>query len=63
MPVGAIAKHVNNTLVLFGMVASLNGKRIVKESITGAPENAKILGEKLAEKILQKSAPWYTQPD
>lgn len=63
MPVGAYATCVDGKITLHGMVASMNGKHIVKESITVKHVLADKIGKKLAEKILQKSAPWYTQPE
>ncbi len=46
----------SDTLTLTGIVASLDGQRIVKDSISGAPEDANQLGTELAHRAKQQGA-------
>jgi hydroxymethylbilane synthase len=41
---------------LTGLVGSVDGKRIIKDSLEGAPEKAEKLGVTLAEKLLSRGA-------
>ncbi|MDX1779220.1 MAG: hydroxymethylbilane synthase, partial [Thermodesulfobacteriota bacterium] len=52
-PVTAFGEISNNTLTLKGMVASLDGREIIRETVQGPPEGTERLGELLATQILQ----------
>ncbi len=47
---------VNCQLVMDGLVGTISGDRIVKDSIKGKPEDAEQLGTELAEDLLSKGA-------
>lgn len=49
VPIGAYGEVKNDSLVLTGVVASLDGSRLVRQTLVDAPENAASLGAKLAE--------------
>ena len=51
IPLGAYARIENNVLFLEAVIGSLDGKRMVRGSITGAPEHARSLGEQLAQTL------------
>ncbi len=46
----------NGKLHLSGLVGSVDGKRIIKETIEGAPDTAEKLGVTLAETLLSRGA-------
>ncbi len=52
VPIGAYAKVNNGRVELTGLVASLDGKVVLKESIAGPKEKAGELGVQLADRIL-----------
>lgn len=52
-PAAAFGEIKDNTLTLKGMVASLDGRNIIKETVQGPQENTERLGELLAKKIIQ----------
>lgn len=49
VPIGVNSSIDGDTLNLIGMVASLDGKRLVKDSVSGSPQEAEELGKQLAE--------------
>ncbi len=51
IPIGAYAELNEDTVVLEGMVGSLDGKTIIRESITGTLEQCEELGETLAGRL------------
>lgn len=51
IPIGAYAELNEDTVVLEGMVGSLDGKTIIRESITGTAEQCEQLGETLAGRL------------
>jgi hydroxymethylbilane synthase len=51
VPIGALGKVEDGVLNLTGIVAALDGKRLFKDSISGAPEDAAALGRELARKL------------
>lgn len=59
MPIGAYAVCTGKTITLHGIIGSLDGKHVVKDSITGDSAAPKKIGKELAERILQKSSLWY----
>jgi hydroxymethylbilane synthase len=56
VPLGAYAQIQNNTLNITGFVASIDGKAMVKEQVSGSPAEAEKLGQLLAQKLVDLGA-------
>ncbi len=56
VPIACYGQIEGGKLKLVGLVGSVDGKRIIRESIEGDPEKAERLGVTLAEKLLSKGA-------
>jgi hydroxymethylbilane synthase len=56
VPIGAHAVFSSGILRLRGLVASLDGKRILRAEESGPPEEAESIGERLAQRLLDKGA-------
>lgn len=56
VPIAAYAQLHDRNLVLEGLVGSLDGKTLIKESMDGRPEEAESIGTTLAENLLSKGA-------
>lgn len=56
VPIGVNTSISNDQLTLTGMVASLDGQRLVKDSITGKAAEAESLGIQLAHQLRQQGA-------
>ncbi len=56
VPIGALGRIKNNQLLLEGVVASLDGRQLVRDRISGPPERAEQLGEELAGKLIKLGA-------
>jgi hydroxymethylbilane synthase len=56
VPIGVNTKIEGDTLTLTGMVASLDGKRLVKDSISGNRSQGEELGKNLADTLRQQGA-------
>ena len=56
VPIGAYAILKNNELHLEGLVGSLDGTTILRDTIKGSVDDSKALGIQLAEKLLQQGA-------
>jgi len=56
VPIGAYATIDSGNLHLEGMVGSLDGSVIFRESITGGTDEAEELGTRLAEQLIKKGA-------
>lgn len=56
IPIGTFGRIEDGKFVLDAMVGSLDGKRIVRGSINGSPEEAGLLGVRLAEELLGRGA-------
>ncbi|MDB9311534.1 hydroxymethylbilane synthase [Spirulina sp. CS-785/01] len=56
VPIGVNTDITNNTLTLTGMVASLDGKQLIKDSVSGTPQEAEKLGLDLAENLKTRGA-------
>ncbi len=54
VPVGALATVRDGTLRLEGLVASLDGARIVRARGSGRPEDAERIGCTLADELLSR---------
>jgi hydroxymethylbilane synthase len=52
VPIGAFAEVDNDTVELTGLVASIDGKTVLKESMQGPADEASDLGTRLADKLL-----------
>jgi hydroxymethylbilane synthase len=53
IPIGALAVINNNMLSLGGLIADLEGKKMVKSKVCGPPSAAEKLGEDLAQRLLE----------
>lgn len=56
VPIGAVGTVEGARLTLQGLVASLDGKHVVRSSIAGGLSEAEKLGQRLAEKLLEMGA-------
>jgi len=56
VPIGVNTKIEGEQLSLTGMVASLDGKRLIKDTVIGSPENAEQLGIDLAHRLREQGA-------
>jgi hydroxymethylbilane synthase len=56
VPIACYGQMLNGKLHLIGLVGSVDGKRIIKETIEGEADKAEKLGVTLAEKLLSKGA-------
>lgn len=56
VPIGVNTHIKGDNLTLTGMVASLDGQQLIKDSITGDRNNPEQIGEQLAEKLKEKGA-------
>ncbi len=56
VPIAAYATVHNHTLNLTGMVAELDGSRLVKGSLEGPTEDPELTGTRLAEELLERGA-------
>lgn len=54
VPIGAYAKITDNRLIIKGLVGSLDGKKIIKETVSGDKFDCEALGEALAKVILER---------
>ncbi|WP_163938508.1 hydroxymethylbilane synthase [Paraferrimonas sp. SM1919] len=56
VPIGAFAELSGDILTLRGLVGSIDGSQIIKDSISGKADNYQQLGTELADKLLQAGA-------
>ena len=56
VPIGVNTSIEGDTLTLTGLVASLDGQRVIKDRITGATADAEQLGIELAQRLRQQGA-------
>jgi hydroxymethylbilane synthase len=61
VPIGVNTKIEGEQLTLTGMVASLDGKRLIKDTVIGSPENAEQLGIDLAHRLREQGAAEFLQ--
>ncbi|MDH3328196.1 MAG: hydroxymethylbilane synthase [Desulfobulbaceae bacterium] len=54
VPIGAYATADENSVALTGLIASVDGKEILKEQMSGPAESAAKIGTELAQKLLDK---------
>jgi hydroxymethylbilane synthase len=56
VPIAAHGRIEQGRLELEGLVASVNGTRLIRDRISGLPEEAEVLGSRLAERLLSAGA-------
>ena len=56
VPLGAYAQTDNQSITITGFVASVDGREMVKESVTGGMDQPEKLGQQLAEKLVALGA-------
>lgn len=56
VPIAGYATLQGDTLTLDGLVASLDGKRYIRQSLSGSTEEAGLIGTRLAEQLLECGA-------
>ena len=56
MPIGVNTRFEGDDLVLTGMVASLDGKRLIRDQVQGDQTNPEALGIDLAHKLKAQGA-------
>lgn len=56
VPIGVNTEISGDNLTLTGIVASVDGQKIVKDTVTGIANNAEALGKELAELLRQQGA-------
>jgi len=56
VPIGVNTSIEENTLTLVGMVASLDGKQLIRDTVSGEKSNAKQIGKDLATKLKDQGA-------
>ncbi len=56
VPVGCYTKIKDNSILITGFVASVDGKEYLADSEKGLVEEGKTVGEKLAQKLIKKGA-------
>ncbi len=56
VPIGVNTSIEGDTLTLTGLVASLDGQRVIKDTITGATADAEQIGIELAQRLRQQGA-------
>lgn len=56
MPIGVNTQLDGDTLTLTGIVASVDGKKLVKDTVTGAASEAEHLGIQLAQRLREQGA-------
>lgn len=56
VPLGAHATKQGNTITLIGFVASVDGKKMLRESMSGDANNAESIGKALAAKLVSLGA-------
>lgn len=52
VPVAALGEVADGRLRLTGLISDAAGRRVVKDQVTGQPEDAAVLGTELAERLL-----------
>lgn len=59
LPVGMHAQCKGNTIHMHGVIGSLDGKHLAKDSLQGESRLSLQLAETLAQQLLKESNPWY----
>lgn len=56
VPIGVNSRVEGETLTLVGMVASLDGQQLIKDSLSGPADQAEVIGQSLAATLKEKGA-------
>jgi hydroxymethylbilane synthase len=56
VPLAALAEVKGDIIVISGMVASMDGQRVIKDSVMGSVNHAQEIGTDLAQNLLNKGA-------
>ena len=56
VPIGVDSQWSESQLILKGMVASLDGSRLIENEVSGSPDQAEQLGIELAGKLREQGA-------
>jgi hydroxymethylbilane synthase len=56
VPIGAYAEIKHDELVLHGLVANQDGKRIIRSRRAGKPSHADSIGDRVAHELLEQGA-------
>lgn len=56
IPIGALGRVEEGRLTLQGLVASLDGRELIRDTVSGPAENAAALGQELADKLIARGA-------
>ncbi len=56
IPIGALGTVAGDRLTLEGVVAGLDGKELIRNSVSGPVDDAAVLGQQLAEKLIEMGA-------
>ena len=56
VPIAAYGRIDNNTFTLAGLVATVDGKTLIKETLAGSEDSSEIIGTKLADRLIDMGA-------
>ena len=56
VPIGVNTAIEGDTLTLMGIVASLDGQQLIKDTVTGSPQDAESIGTELAKRLRAQGA-------
>jgi hydroxymethylbilane synthase len=56
IPIGALGRVEEGMLTLQGLVASLDGRELIRDTVSGPAEKAAALGQELADKLIARGA-------
>jgi hydroxymethylbilane synthase len=56
VPIAGLAKVESGKLILTGMVAGVDGRKVIRGKVEGSPEKSEDLGRQLAEELLARGA-------
>jgi hydroxymethylbilane synthase len=56
VPIGVNSRIEGDTLTLDGIVASIDGQRLVRDRVTGSPADAENIGQELAQRVRAQGA-------
>ncbi len=56
VPIGVYTRFEDDQLVITGLVASLDGQQLIKDTVSGLPQTAEKLGLELAQRLRQQGA-------
>jgi hydroxymethylbilane synthase len=56
IPIAAFGKIDKNIFTLTGLVATIDGKTLIKETLAGSEDSPEIIGTKLADRLIDMGA-------